>query len=125
MRKLFLTLGAVLVFGIASAQTDTARTKVNNKTTQTQRRATDTRTSDQKRVDAQKNINDLEKNTNRISTPATPQPSINTNSSATPQLTPPVSPPPPGAPVNPGAPVPAAPTTPANPGTPVPTTPRQ
>ena len=116
MKKLFLTLGAVLAFGIASAQTDTtsptSANKTDKKKPQTQR---DTRTDAQKTRAAQKNINDLEQNTNAISPSMQVQPALNPNSSAMPQYTPPVSPIPPGAPTSPTdptSPTPAVPNTP-------------
>lgn len=119
MKKMFLTLGAILVFGIASAQTDTTRTpaqKQKAKTEKSRKSAQDTRAQSQMNTDAQKNINSVERPINATPTPPASAPgSVNTNSSAMPQVTPPVTPPPPGAP-----------TTTPQPATPVPSnTPRQ
>lgn len=112
MKKMFLTLGAILVFGIASAQTDTTRThaqKQKAKTEKSRKSVQDTRTQSQINSDTQRNINSVERPINATPTPPASAPgSVNTNSSAMPQVTPPVSTPPPGAP--PTTPQPAVPT---------------
>lgn len=119
MKKLFLTLGAILVFGIVSAQTDTAKTTSKSRTqtdrAKKQARQTDTRTPKQQRRDADRNLNSLEKNNNSVipTPPASAPGSVNTNSSAMPQVTPQVTTPPPGAPMTPppaGTPIKPVPT---------------
>jgi hypothetical protein len=101
MKKLFLTLGAILVFGLASAQTTTSKAKATKTKTQTDRaKKADTRTPAQQKSDAEKNINAFEEN-NIPTPPASAAGNVNTNSSAMPQVTPPVTTPPPGAPINP------------------------
>lgn len=111
MKKIFLTLGAILVFGITSAQTDTTKTpaqKQKAKTERSRKATQDTRTQSQLNSDAQKNINSVERPVNAIPTPPASAPgSVNTNSSAMPQVTPPITTPPPGAP--PTTPQPASP----------------
>jgi len=114
MKKIFLTLGAVLAFGIASAQTDKTSTpaqKQKAKTEKSIKSVQDTRTQSQMNTDAQKNINSVERPINATPTPPASAPgSVNTNSSAMPQVTPPVTTPLPGAPLTtpqPATPVPA------------------
>jgi Ni/Co efflux regulator RcnB len=100
MKKLFITLGAILAFGIASAQTATTRTK--NTTSRTQKaKTTDTRTTTEKKRNAERNASSLQQNNTIPTPPASAPGSVNTNSSAMPQVTPPVSSPPPGAPMTP------------------------
>jgi len=115
MKKLLLTLGTIFIFNIASAQSDTTKSKVDSKKTQIVR---DIRTDAQKKQAAQKNINDLEQNTNAITPSMQVQPALNPNSSAMPQYTPPVSPPPPAATTS-GT-LQINPTTPVNPTSPTP-----
>lgn len=100
MKKLFLTLGAVLAFSFASAQTTTSKAKTKSTTQADRAKKVDTRTPAQQKSDAEKNINMMEENS--IPTPPASAPgNVNTNSSAMPQVTPPVTTPPPGAPLTP------------------------
>jgi hypothetical protein len=100
MKKLFITLGLILVFGMASAQTGTTRAK--NTTSRSQpAKTTDTRTTTEKKRDAERNVSSLQQNNTIATPPASAPGTVNTNSSAMPQVTPPVSSPPPGAPMTP------------------------